>query len=59
MRVNKWQEINGWTYPVNPIMSECVCVHEAGCGQMGLWPQLSHASVLDPQPAHCAEIQPQ
>lgn len=25
MRVNKWQEMNGWTYPVNPIMSECVC----------------------------------
>lgn len=55
MRVNKWLDIPSQSYHVGV----CVCVHEAGCGQMGLWPLLSHASVSDPQPAHCAEIQPQ
>lgn len=33
---------------------ECVCVHGGG-----LCPVVCHPSVLDPQPAHCTEIQPQ
>lgn len=49
----------GHTQSILSCPSVCVCVHAAGCGQMGLWPLLSHGSVLDPQPAHCAEIQPQ
>lgn len=45
-------DIHNWTYADNAIKSECVL-------RWGQWPVLCHPSVLDPQPVHCTEIQPQ